>query len=214
MKEHVRKSDQPQPGKDSSRLAARPLRLSCDACGAAKVKCSKDRPRCGRCDSMDLDCVYSTSLRYGRPQRKRSDQLGQANGKYTARKNASHQTPNHNPRQSNSHAFNTKMNHNTSSIEPALNQYDMQAGLSKHLLGSAFTFDQPTTSQPSYSSYQAPYSALDTSMDGMTARSRSISSPMSNFSHSYSSSTDWSSGSTTTTDSSTMNFDYASPLRG
>ena len=48
------------------------LRLSCDACAAAKVKCGKERPRCERCVAGDLDCVYGPSLKHGKPERKKS----------------------------------------------------------------------------------------------------------------------------------------------
>lgn len=39
------------------------LRSSCDLCNSAKVKCSKTRPKCGRCEARGTDCVYSVSLR-------------------------------------------------------------------------------------------------------------------------------------------------------
>lgn len=39
------------------------LRNSCDACNTAKVKCSKERPCCRRCQRKELFCVYSVSLR-------------------------------------------------------------------------------------------------------------------------------------------------------
>ncbi|KAL5375980.1 hypothetical protein DPSP01_010844 [Paraphaeosphaeria sporulosa] len=39
------------------------LRNSCDACNTAKVKCSKERPCCRRCNRKELFCVYSVSLR-------------------------------------------------------------------------------------------------------------------------------------------------------
>lgn len=39
------------------------LRHSCDACNIAKVKCSKSKPRCARCEARHVDCVYSVSLR-------------------------------------------------------------------------------------------------------------------------------------------------------
>ena len=47
------------------------LRLSCDACAAAKVKCGKERPRCERCNISDLNCVYGPSLKHGKPEKKR-----------------------------------------------------------------------------------------------------------------------------------------------
>lgn len=47
------------------------LRLSCDACAAAKVKCGKERPRCERCNTNDLNCVYGPSMKHGKPEKKR-----------------------------------------------------------------------------------------------------------------------------------------------
>lgn len=39
------------------------LRHSCDACNIAKVKCSKTRPKCARCEARNVECVYGVSLR-------------------------------------------------------------------------------------------------------------------------------------------------------
>lgn len=39
------------------------LRNSCDACNFAKVRCSKARPACKRCENRNLRCVYGISLR-------------------------------------------------------------------------------------------------------------------------------------------------------
>lgn len=52
---------------------ARPpkLRSSCDDCGAAKVKCNRERPKCGRCETLNLNCVYGPSRKFGKPPRKR-----------------------------------------------------------------------------------------------------------------------------------------------
>ena len=47
------------------------LRLSCDACAAAKVKCGKERPRCERCNTNDMNCVYGPSMKHGKPEKKR-----------------------------------------------------------------------------------------------------------------------------------------------
>lgn len=41
------------------------VRLSCDSCSAAKVKCDKRRPACERCSSNQLHCTYSVSRRHG-----------------------------------------------------------------------------------------------------------------------------------------------------
>ncbi|KAK5993994.1 Fusarubin cluster-specific transcription factor fsr6-like protein [Cladobotryum mycophilum] len=47
------------------------LRSSCNACGAAKVKCDRGRPKCGRCTVMSSPCIYGLSRNLGKPQRKR-----------------------------------------------------------------------------------------------------------------------------------------------
>ncbi|KAK8184607.1 hypothetical protein BC567DRAFT_260761 [Phyllosticta citribraziliensis] len=39
------------------------LRSSCDSCNSAKVKCTKNRPKCERCVTRGTECVYSISLR-------------------------------------------------------------------------------------------------------------------------------------------------------
>ncbi|ORY60946.1 uncharacterized protein BCR38DRAFT_442977 [Pseudomassariella vexata] len=55
------------------------LRQTCDRCSEAKVKCDKGNPRCGRCDRLLLDCVYSPARRIGRPRprsRRSPDQEG------------------------------------------------------------------------------------------------------------------------------------------
>jgi hypothetical protein len=56
-------------------VAARPrptkpskLRQTCDLCSEAKVKCDKGTPRCGRCDRLAYECVYSPARRFGRPR--------------------------------------------------------------------------------------------------------------------------------------------------
>lgn len=52
-----------QPQRRRNRSPTAQLRHSCDACNTAKVKCSKTRPRCARCEARNVDCVYSVSLR-------------------------------------------------------------------------------------------------------------------------------------------------------
>ena len=47
------------------------LRSSCDGCGAAKLKCDRAQPACGRCRSLDLACVYGVSRKTGKPPRER-----------------------------------------------------------------------------------------------------------------------------------------------
>ena len=56
-------SSQSQFQRRQNRSPAAQLRHSCDGCNGAKVKCSKTRPRCSRCETRKVDCVYSVSLR-------------------------------------------------------------------------------------------------------------------------------------------------------
>lgn len=58
---------------DKSTGHARRLRSSCDACGAAKTKCDRRQPRCGRCVSMNLTCVHGPSKQLGKRPRRRLD---------------------------------------------------------------------------------------------------------------------------------------------
>ncbi|KAH8698981.1 hypothetical protein BGW36DRAFT_358488 [Talaromyces proteolyticus] len=62
-----------QPSRSSSR-PPRPskLRSSCDACGAAKLKCDRGKPECERCISLGLQCVYGISRKMGKPPRQRA----------------------------------------------------------------------------------------------------------------------------------------------
>ncbi len=53
------------------RLGAPKLRSSCDDCGTAKVKCDRGQPKCGRCETLSLTCVYGPSRKVGKPPRKR-----------------------------------------------------------------------------------------------------------------------------------------------
>ncbi|KAL8939697.1 MAG: hypothetical protein Q9216_003211 [Gyalolechia sp. 2 TL-2023] len=39
------------------------LKTTCDACHAAKVKCTQARPACARCETRHINCQYSLSLR-------------------------------------------------------------------------------------------------------------------------------------------------------
>ncbi|KAI0555231.1 hypothetical protein F4679DRAFT_522783 [Xylaria curta] len=39
---------------------------SCTHCAGAKVRCSKEKPRCTRCNERGLECSYGLSYRYGR----------------------------------------------------------------------------------------------------------------------------------------------------
>ncbi|KAK4235624.1 hypothetical protein C8A03DRAFT_36521 [Achaetomium macrosporum] len=45
------------------------LRSSCDPCGAAKLRCDRGQPTCGRCLSLGFVCVYGVSRKKGKPRR-------------------------------------------------------------------------------------------------------------------------------------------------
>ena len=47
------------------------LRSSCDRCGAAKLKCDRGQPACGRCLNLGQTCVYGVSRKMGKPPRDR-----------------------------------------------------------------------------------------------------------------------------------------------
>ncbi|KAL9045274.1 MAG: hypothetical protein Q9214_001660 [Letrouitia sp. 1 TL-2023] len=56
-------------GPNQSSIASRPpkLRESCNACAAVKIRCTKKRPTCTRCDERGLSCEYVATKRRGRP---------------------------------------------------------------------------------------------------------------------------------------------------
>lgn len=43
------------------------LRDSCDACAAAKIRCTRQKPTCSRCEKRKLNCEYTATKRAGRP---------------------------------------------------------------------------------------------------------------------------------------------------
>ena len=45
------------------------FRASCDGCYFAKVKCTKERTTCSRCETLGLECGYSPSQRRGKTRR-------------------------------------------------------------------------------------------------------------------------------------------------
>lgn len=60
----------PASGVPAPRMPRQPkLRSSCDACGAAKLKCDRGQPECGRCISYGLTCHYGVSRKMGKPPR-------------------------------------------------------------------------------------------------------------------------------------------------
>ncbi|KAI4162079.1 MAG: hypothetical protein LQ342_004249 [Letrouitia transgressa] len=52
----------------NKRQRTQKLKDSCDQCSAAKIKCSKDKPICQRCEKLDYPCFFSPARRIGRPQ--------------------------------------------------------------------------------------------------------------------------------------------------
>lgn len=58
-----------QPRQESQRSPK--MRLSCDECAVAKVRCNKTQPICERCISNGLKCVYGVSMKHGRGAGKR-----------------------------------------------------------------------------------------------------------------------------------------------
>ncbi|KAE9378971.1 hypothetical protein N431DRAFT_433980 [Stipitochalara longipes BDJ] len=64
------------------------LRSSCEGCGNAKVKCDRGQPKCSRCVSLQLTCVYGISLKHGKPPRKRFISCVDAPNSFPAKKRA------------------------------------------------------------------------------------------------------------------------------
>ena len=55
-----------EPGTRQELKHGQKLRLSCDECNKAKVKCAKEKPTCSRCKAQKIQCVYGVSLRAGK----------------------------------------------------------------------------------------------------------------------------------------------------
>ena len=51
---------------NASNGSGQKLRNSCDSCNLAKVKCSKGRPACSRCEAQATQCIYGVSMRAGK----------------------------------------------------------------------------------------------------------------------------------------------------
>ncbi|QKX57115.1 uncharacterized protein TRUGW13939_04223 [Talaromyces rugulosus] len=49
-----------------SGIQLKKIRDSCDGCAKSKVRCSKQHPKCARCDARDIPCNYSIVQRKGR----------------------------------------------------------------------------------------------------------------------------------------------------
>ncbi|KAJ3579637.1 hypothetical protein NPX13_g930 [Xylaria arbuscula] len=52
-------------GRQATRMRQK-YKDSCTHCAGAKVRCSKEKPRCNRCHERGLECSYGLSYRYGR----------------------------------------------------------------------------------------------------------------------------------------------------
>ena len=87
----MRMGYQNQPRNPLHRSPAPLLRHSCDICNIAKVKCSKTRPRCARCEARDLECVYSVSLRSAKGKAASTKDVG-SKGFNEERNDSSHET--------------------------------------------------------------------------------------------------------------------------
>ncbi|KAI1659934.1 hypothetical protein F4813DRAFT_329691 [Daldinia decipiens] len=53
------------------RMTSPKVRSSCDSGGSAKVRCDRCRPRCRRCVTLGIDCIYGISRKLGRAPRRR-----------------------------------------------------------------------------------------------------------------------------------------------
>lgn len=56
------------------------LKDSCDKCSSSKVRCTKEKPCCMRCDKLGYDCFYSPARRVGRPNRPKEPSPGKKDG--------------------------------------------------------------------------------------------------------------------------------------
>lgn len=53
------------------------LKDSCDKCSSSKVRCTKEKPSCARCDKLGYTCFYSPARRVGRPYRSKEPSSGE-----------------------------------------------------------------------------------------------------------------------------------------
>ncbi|KAH8694993.1 hypothetical protein BGW36DRAFT_428889 [Talaromyces proteolyticus] len=49
------------------------LKDSCDMCSASKIRCDKQKPRCGRCIKLNYPCFYSPARRMGNSHRRKAN---------------------------------------------------------------------------------------------------------------------------------------------
>jgi hypothetical protein len=59
------------------------LRSSCDSCANSKIRCSKEKPVCSRCEKRDISCSYSVPRRSGRPAQKKQQKTTNTNDAYS-----------------------------------------------------------------------------------------------------------------------------------
>ncbi|KAI0164981.1 hypothetical protein GGR57DRAFT_220233 [Xylariaceae sp. FL1272] len=63
-------------GRQATRMRQK-YKDSCTHCAGAKVRCSKEKPQCMRCNERGLECSYGLSYRYGRlPARTKLNDVG------------------------------------------------------------------------------------------------------------------------------------------
>ena len=110
-------------------------------CAASKVKCSKKRPICSRCNRLHYPCFYSPTRRNGRPN--------------PTGRNSSQRTPRPTAVASNQHRVNIQSNQNSgpdSNASPDGEQnsqmYDSGGETANALPGSEYGFDSDTILEP------------------------------------------------------------------
>ncbi|CAP93644.1 hypothetical protein E8E15_009243 [Penicillium rubens] len=79
----------------SSSLQTPKLKDSCDKCSASKLRCTKEKPFCTRCDKLGYTCFYSPARRAGRPYRSRNQLPEDRDSEESNRPSASHITTTH-----------------------------------------------------------------------------------------------------------------------
>lgn len=67
------RSSKPTLPNTTSSLQPQKLKDSCDKCSASKVRCTKEKPFCARCDKLGYTCFYSPARRAGRPYRSKKE---------------------------------------------------------------------------------------------------------------------------------------------
>ena len=67
-------------GASSTISQAPKLKDSCDRCSASKIRCTKEKPSCARCEKMGYTCFYSPARRVGRPHRSKDSSSREKDG--------------------------------------------------------------------------------------------------------------------------------------